>query len=1139
MPKNVQQFLIYLVLVVSSAYAMSIDTTLIANGSAGPYSLGPYFLDTATLTVELEDSVRSAHSVRINEGTGLIFSEPIDSGVPIRVRYEVDFYGLRRRYWLFSPSYLDTNDTAGVTSPVGAARYGNDPTERPVTLSGYKSIGISLGSQGRMNLEQALEVSVFGKIAPQTELSANISDQGTSLEGVTREIGELDMVYVSLVNPRYDVTVGDQYQVWPEGGLLEGSKKVKGISANYKGRHLSAGGFGAITGGKYAIQTIYGQFGFQGPYYLIGNGEADYINPIGGTVRVRVQGKELEEGEDKDYVVDYDLASITFTPRFPIRDEHIIRVDYEYKVFDYQRTSAGAVLRGASRDSVVTASGVVWVETDNKEHPIDLPVHIDSARGPLRSAGDDLPLVPNGRKVHPNDVDEKSALMPLYRIEYRGDTLVYVHEPHPRPTHDLYNVWFRAVGSGEGRYYRDSSYTNDGRRVYVYHYDTTGRGDYSARSPVPAPERIVVSETRLDAAPSDWLELSGDLAVHDHDRNLFSDLDDEDNTGLVSRSRMRLGRKSEDLRSFWLEGHHTFISPRFGREVVSVYDRRMQWDREYDTAEGKRLNLWDATVGLTAWPGIGNTLKYGQYVRDDTIATQRWSNKTFIRPQGPFSFEYQGDLFLHEDGPVERTRRRNRVRLGLKHGQFTWTIPLDEEWESNDTSFVGRGSAGGGIECFFEPLSLEESVYYSRRFKDERGIFGSILGAGSVPHDTSSLFLWTQRFSHSLLDAWTLSSTSTYQRRTVERDSLPNLTLASLLITATNEVSSIRTGFATRQHLSMNTERASSFVFVTDYAGGPGLGDYSIDSITNVPYYDPGGDYYAYEKEIYDTTGKRTRKALVEWDWSFAPPAGLIPGILGDVDWRGLLSLEEHVVSDGNEAVRNWLPGYVILNGSEKDDSLVTFADISYRQEMDWCPDSLLGLHTGVYFMPSLQKARGQLETRREWGAHIDWSANQWRFELQSKLVRLNQKGLIPTYSDTFSIVDRHVTLTERLELGPRWSLFCRETIGKSRRWGDIDSANGSYYILQPGVTFHPPGKGIAELSYSFANVDIGGPLDYRMALGREGGVSHLIEAYANINVGEHFSLGGTYRAEWVRPFDDKVFRDGIHMFSMEVKAHL
>jgi hypothetical protein len=1138
------RFLLLLLIAATASHPLSIDTTIVGDGTPGPYPLGVYFVDTATLEVALGDSTETAPPPYIHIGkiNGVLFSEPIDSGTAIRVRYEMDFRGLRKRYALFSRTFLDTSDTAATADVYDEAHYGAH-ADQSVALSGYKSIGVSLGSQGQMNLEQALEVSVFGKIAPQTEVSANISDQGTSLEGATREIGELDMVYVSLDNPRYNVTVGDQFRVWPEGGLLGGHKKIKGISATYTGNRLLAGGFGAITGGKHAIQTIYGEFGFQGPYYLTGNGEADYITPIGGTVRVRVQGEELEEGDDKDYVVDYDLATITFTPRFPIRDEHIIRVEYEYKSFDYQRTSAGAVMGAASRDSVLTTRGVVWVESDNKEHPIELPVDINSVRGHLREAGDSVPLVPSGRRVQPEDIDEMSALMPLYRRmppdgAENGDS-IYVYEPSPHAGQKLYSVWFRSVPAGEGRYYRDSVLTPDGRRWYVHRYDSTGNGTYSARSPVPTPERVVRGEAWFNAGPAEWFETSVDLAVQDRDKNLFSDQDDDDNTALASRSSMRFGPKSEERRAMWLEGRHTFVSPLFDREVVSVYERRMLWDREHEPLSGRRLNLWDATVGVTGWPGIGSALTYGQYVRDDTIATHRWSNRTFVRPGSPLSMEYRGDLFLHDDGPVERMRRRNRLTLGLKHGPFTWTVPLNEEWETSDTSSVGRGSAGGGIEGFFEPLSLKESIYYSRRFRDERGLVGSLLDGDGVPHDTSSLFLWTQSFSHSPLEAWNLSSTSTYQRRRLTRDSLPDFTISSLLITATNDITSLRTGIATRQHLRMNTERASSMVLVPDYAGGPGLGDYSLDSISNELYLDPGGDYYAYEKEVYDTTGRRTRKSLVEWDWSFVPPPRTLRGVLGDLDWRGMLSLEEHVVSDDNEPARNWLPGYVTLNGDEHDDTLITFADISYRQELDWRPDSIAGLHAGIHVMPSLRRMRGYVESRREWGADVDWSGQRWTLEARGRLMRLLHEGLLSAGSDTFTVADRNVTFTQRMGLGAAWSLFCHETIGESHRWGVADTAAGSYYVIQPGISFHPPGRGMAELSYSFANAPIEGPLDYRMALGREAGQSHLIEAFANITIGEHFSLGGTYRAEWVKPFAEKAYRDGVHMFSMEVKAYL
>jgi len=43
--------------------------------------------------------------------------------------------------------------------------------EENLTLSGFKSVGVSVNNLGSMNLEQAVDVTLSGDIAPHTTLS--------------------------------------------------------------------------------------------------------------------------------------------------------------------------------------------------------------------------------------------------------------------------------------------------------------------------------------------------------------------------------------------------------------------------------------------------------------------------------------------------------------------------------------------------------------------------------------------------------------------------------------------------------------------------------------------------------------------------------------------------------------------------------------------------------------------------------------------------------------------------------------------------------------------------------------------------------------------------------------------------------
>ncbi|MBD3321335.1 MAG: hypothetical protein GF350_09605, partial [Chitinivibrionales bacterium] len=248
------------------ASAAIIDTSFSADGGPGPYSLGRSFIDTASLQIAIADSVYKTIPpyTYIAQSNSILFSEPIDSGTTIRVRYSTRFEGLSKTHYLYRKTYIDTHDTSLDLYQENAPDAPPLFYDEDLSISGYQSVGVSIGNAGGTNFEQALDVSIFGEIAPETELKGHLSDQGSTLEGATREISEIDMIYITLTNPRYAATVGDQYLSWPSGGLLFGEKKIKGLSAAYTPKWGHVKGFGALSGGKFAVQNIRGSNGIQG-----------------------------------------------------------------------------------------------------------------------------------------------------------------------------------------------------------------------------------------------------------------------------------------------------------------------------------------------------------------------------------------------------------------------------------------------------------------------------------------------------------------------------------------------------------------------------------------------------------------------------------------------------------------------------------------------------------------------------------------------------------------------------------------------------------------------------------------------------------------------------------------------------------
>ena len=169
-------------------------------------------------------------------------------------RFSTMYYGLPKIYSLYPKIRLRARDTLEEKTEKKYSVSLLNQSEN-LNVSGYKSISVAAGNLGQISLEQGLDVQIGGELRPGTELKAHFSDQGSTLDGVTREISEFDMIYVTLSDPKFDILAGDQYINWPMQGILSGQKNQRTVSLCSSGA-LFYGSFWGTFRGKFHQRNL-------------------------------------------------------------------------------------------------------------------------------------------------------------------------------------------------------------------------------------------------------------------------------------------------------------------------------------------------------------------------------------------------------------------------------------------------------------------------------------------------------------------------------------------------------------------------------------------------------------------------------------------------------------------------------------------------------------------------------------------------------------------------------------------------------------------------------------------------------------------------------------------------------------------
>ncbi len=575
------------------------------------------------------------------------------TGLPVPdsliLRYRALPFTLDERVALLDSSQL-RREEAGLV--IGAydpyVRLGLLDNDTKVQTRGSFSRAISFGNRQDLVLNSAFNLQLNGELGNGIEVAAAITDENLPVqpEGTTQQLREFDRIFIQLRKNRSQLTAGDYELRNPDGYFMRYYKKLEGATFTTiaGGTPLSSGeGSGeremavwensasvAVARGQFIRQNITPGEGNQGPYKLTGDGEQRFLIILAGTERVYLDGQLMQRGLDADYVIDYNLAELTFTTRRLITRDVRITVEYEYADQRYLRT----LTAGSSRYTKGRVTGYVnlYSQQDSKTATGDLQLTADQRRA-LSLEGDS----PEGIPVSSLDtLDGREELRATYELR---DTIIACAPQMPylvssnNSERGRYVATFTDRGPGGGPYRLDPDRPAN-ERVYVfvgYDEDCNPLGRFSPEIDLVAPR-----QQQLFSAGGEY-RFSGEGAIRfegsrsNVDLNRFSDLDQGDNVGHALRvdadRTVAIGSDS----SGWAvagRGRYEFVERTFN--FINPY-RSPEFYRNWNLSnrlstirpEQQTEQLMGGGVGLLR-EGVGRLdYDYERFVRGDDYRGQR------------------------------------------------------------------------------------------------------------------------------------------------------------------------------------------------------------------------------------------------------------------------------------------------------------------------------------------------------------------------------------------------------------------------------------------------------------------------------------------------------------------------------------